>query len=72
MVWREVRIFATSNNKAVIKKKIKKVILSFVVADDIAENVQKVLSYGEMGNAATTLNLNCEESDYDIIDVKEY
>lgn len=64
------RIFAPSNNKAVIK--MKKVILSFVVADDIAENVQKVLSYGEMGNAATTLNLNCEESDYDIIDVKEY
>ena len=63
-------IFAPSNNKAVIK--MKKVILSFVVADDIAENVQKVLSYGEMGNAATTLNLNCEESDYDIIDVKEY
>ena len=51
---------------------MKKVILSFVVADDIAENVQKVLSYGERGNAATTLNLNCEESDYDIIDVKEY
>ena len=64
------RIFAPLNNKAVIK--MKKVILSFVVADDIAENVQKVLSYGEMGNAATTLNLNCEESDYDIIDVKEY
>lgn len=58
-----------SSNK---KLKMKKVILSFVVADDIAENVQKVLSYGEMGNAATTLNLNCEESDYDIIDVKEY
>ena len=51
---------------------MKKVILSFVVADDIAENVQKVISYGEMGTAATTLNLNCEESDYDIIDVKEY
>ncbi len=51
---------------------MKKVILSFVVADDIAENVQKVLSYGEMGNAAITLNLNCEKGDYDIIDVKEY
>ena len=51
---------------------MKKVILSFVVADDIAENVQKVLSYGEMDNAAKTLNVNCEESDYDIIDVKEY
>lgn len=51
---------------------MKKVTLSFVVSDEIAEDVQNELGWGEMGNAATILNSNCEESDYDIIDVKEY
>ena len=45
---------------------MKKVTLTFVVSDEVASNVMNELTWGEMGNAATILNENCEESDYNI------
>ena len=45
---------------------MKKVTLSFVVSDDVANDVQNDLGWGEMGNAAAYLNAHCEESDYEV------
>lgn len=45
---------------------MKKVSMWFVVSDDVADSIMNELGWGEMGNAATILNKNCEESDYNI------
>ena len=45
---------------------MKKVTLTFIVDDKVADDVQNELSWGEMGNAASILNANCEESDYTV------
>ena len=45
---------------------MKKVTLTFIVDDSIADEVQNELGWGEMGNAADFLNKHCEESDYDV------
>ena len=47
---------------------MKKVTLTFIVEDKIADDVQNELGWGEMGNAAAYLNSECNESDYDIKD----
>ena len=47
---------------------MKKVTLTFVVEDEVIDDVQNYLYWGEMGNVATILNEKCEESDYDIKD----
>ena len=47
---------------------MKKVTLTFVVSDEVADDIMNDLEWGEMGNVATTLNENCEESDYNIED----
>lgn len=47
---------------------MKKVTLTFIVEDSIADDVQNELGWGEMGNAAEYLNRECYESDYDIKD----
>ena len=46
---------------------MKKVTMYFIVSDEVAESVMNELAWGEMGNAASILNANCEESDYNII-----
>lgn len=51
---------------------MKKVTLWFVVEDEVADEIQNELCWGEMGNAASYLNEKCYESNYDIEDVKEY
>ena len=48
---------------------MKKVTLTFVVDDSIANDVMNELGWGEMGNAANYLNSHCEESDYDVEEV---
>ena len=47
---------------------MKKVTLIFVVDENIANEIQNEMAWGEMANAAAILNENCEESDYDIED----
>lgn len=47
---------------------MKKVTLTFIVSDKVADDIQNELSWGEMANAAAYLNFNCQESDYDIED----
>lgn len=47
----------------------KKVTLTFIVSNDVADNAVNELGWGEMGNAADILNAACEESDYNIEDV---
>lgn len=49
---------------------MKKVTLTFVVSDKVADDIQNDLEWGEMGNVANTLNENCEQSDYDIEEVE--
>jgi hypothetical protein len=49
---------------------MKKVTLTFVVSDEVVDDILNDLEWGEMGNAANTLNENCEQSDYDIEEVK--
>lgn len=50
---------------------MKKITLTFVVNDSIADEVKNELGWGEMGNAADFLNKHCEESDYDVADYKQ-
>ena len=50
---------------------MKKVTLTFVVSDGVADDVLNEMTWGNMGNAAHILNENCEESDYDIEDYKD-
>jgi len=50
---------------------MKKVTLTFIVSDEVANDIQNDFAWGEMGNAASYLNRNCVESDYDIEDVHE-
>ena len=50
---------------------MKKVTMTFVVSDSIADDVQNEMTWGEMGNAARILNANCEESDWNIEDYKD-
>ena len=38
---------------------MKKVTMTFVVSDSIADDVQNEMTWGEMGNAARILNANC-------------
>lgn len=45
---------------------MKKVTLTFVVDENIVNEIQNEMAWGEMANAAAILNENCEESDYDI------
>ena len=45
---------------------MKKVTLTFIVTDKVAEDAIREASHGEMGNAASILNGDCAESDYDI------
>ena len=45
---------------------MKKVTMTFIVSDEVADEVQNELSWGEMGNAAAYLNFNCQESGYNI------
>ena len=49
---------------------MKKVTMWFVVSDEVADNLMNDLTWGEMGNAASNLNENCEESDYTIEDIE--
>lgn len=50
---------------------MKKVTLIFFVDDEVVDEVQNELAWGEMGTVATILNEKCEESDYDIEDCNE-
>ena len=45
---------------------MKKVTLTFVVEDEVVNDVFNLITWGEMGSAAAILNEKCEESDYDI------
>lgn len=47
---------------------MKKVTLTFVVENKVAESISNELTWGEMGNAASILNEKCVESDYNIED----
>ena len=47
---------------------MKKVTMTFIVSDGVADNVQNEMTWGNMSNAAHILNENCEESDYNIED----
>lgn len=47
---------------------MKKVTMTFVVTNKVAESISNELAWGEMANAARILNENCVESDYDIED----
>ena len=50
---------------------MKKVTMTFIVSDGVADDVLNEMTWGNMANAAGILNASCEESDYDIDDVKE-
>lgn len=50
---------------------MKKITLTFVVDDSIADEVKNELGWGEMGNAADFLNKHCETNGYDVADHKE-
>lgn len=50
---------------------MKKVTMTFIVDDEVVDDVQNELTWGEMGNVATILNEKCEASDYDIEDYSE-
>jgi len=47
---------------------MKKVTMTFVVSDGVADDALNEMTWGNMSNAANILNENCEESDYDIQD----
>lgn len=47
---------------------MKKVTLTFIVSDKVAEDVSNELHWGNNGNAAEIMNANCQESDYNIED----
>ena len=47
---------------------MKKVTLTFILSDEVANEIQNDLAWGNMSNAAHILNENCEESDYNIED----
>lgn len=49
---------------------MKKVTMWFVVSNDVADSIMNELVWGDMGNAATILNENCEESNYDIEEIE--
>ena len=49
---------------------MKKVTMWFIVSDEVADNIMNELTWGEMGNTASNLNENCEESDYNIEDIE--
>ena len=49
---------------------MKKVTMWFVVSDEVADDIMNDLTWGEMSNVASTLNENCEESDYNIEDIE--
>ena len=49
---------------------MKKVTMWFVVSDEVADDIMNDLAWGEMSNAASTLNENCEESNYNIEDIE--
>lgn len=49
---------------------MKKVTMTFIVSDGVADDVKNELAWGNMSNAAHILNENCEESDYNIEDYK--
>ena len=49
---------------------MKKVTMWFVVSDEVADDIMNDLAWGEMSNAASILNENCEESNYDIEDIE--
>lgn len=50
---------------------MKKVTMTFIVSDGVADDVLNEMTWGNMSNAAHILNENCEESDYDIEDYKD-
>lgn len=50
---------------------MKKVTLTFIVDDEVVDDIQNELEWGEMGNVATLLNEKCEESDYDIKNIEK-
>lgn len=53
----------------IFNSKGKKVTMSFIVNNTIADEALKQMRQGEMANAANILNENCEESDYYIEDL---
>lgn len=50
---------------------MKKVTMTFIVSDDVADDALNEMTWGNMSNAAHILNKNCEESDYGIEDYKD-
>ena len=50
---------------------MKKVTMTFVVSDEVANEIQNDLAWGLYDNAAKFMYENGEESRYDIDDVKE-
>ena len=50
---------------------MKKVTLTFIVSDEVANEIQNDLLLGLYDNAVNYLHGNCAESDYNIEDVKE-
>ena len=49
----------------------KKVSMWFIVDEEVLDEVENHLFWGEMGSAATILNEKCEESDYNFEDYNE-
>ena len=47
---------------------MKKVTLTFIVSDDVVEELSNELSWGNYGNVATIFEEEAEESDYNIED----
>ena len=45
---------------------MKKVTLTFIVSDDVADNVRNYFVWDDKPSAAAFLDKNCEESDYEI------
>lgn len=50
---------------------MKKVTITFIVSDGVADDVLNEMTWGNMGNAAHILDENCALSDYDIEDYKD-
>lgn len=50
---------------------MKKVTLTFIVSDEVADDILNDLEWGYLGNAANHLYGNCEQSDYNIEEVTE-
>lgn len=49
---------------------MKKVTMTFVVEDEVVDDIHDAFIYGDLGNAAKTLNENCLESDYNVEDTE--